>query len=177
MKSAYCCSRHEVNVGCNNKNNLSEIITILFHSGLRTGSHLSHTSNHFLLTLSAPPLMFVFPSIIYSPSTIIIPSLHLLPPPSCMAPHEGPLNRTKPNPLLKETHNTKPLQSSNNSFNIQIIHKVHPQLFPGARPQLCNAPALMFTFVTQELERLMSLMGINPTKRELCQMAEDKDGE
>lgn len=28
---------------------------------------------------------------------------------------------------------------------------------------------------TQELERLMSLMGINPTKRELSQMA--KDGE
>lgn len=32
---------------------------------------------------------------------------------------------------------------------------------------------------TQELERLMSLMGINPTKRELSQMAKDvdKDGE
>lgn len=32
---------------------------------------------------------------------------------------------------------------------------------------------------TQELERLMSLMGINPTKRELVQMAKDvdKDGE
>lgn len=32
---------------------------------------------------------------------------------------------------------------------------------------------------TQELERLMSLMGINPTKRELIQMAKDvdKDGE
>ena len=28
---------------------------------------------------------------------------------------------------------------------------------------------------TQELERLMSLMGINPTKRELCQMAKDVD--
>lgn len=32
---------------------------------------------------------------------------------------------------------------------------------------------------TQELERLMSLMGINPTKRELSQMAKvvDKGGE
>lgn len=32
---------------------------------------------------------------------------------------------------------------------------------------------------TQELEGLMSLMGINPTKRELYQMAKDvdKDGE
>ncbi len=32
---------------------------------------------------------------------------------------------------------------------------------------------------TQELEKLMSLMGINPTKRELIQMAKDvdKDGE
>lgn len=28
---------------------------------------------------------------------------------------------------------------------------------------------------TQELERLMSLMGINPTKRELAQMAKDVD--
>lgn len=28
---------------------------------------------------------------------------------------------------------------------------------------------------TQELERLMSLMGINPTKRELSQMAKDVD--
>lgn len=28
---------------------------------------------------------------------------------------------------------------------------------------------------TQELERLMSLMGINPTKRELIQMAKDVD--
>lgn len=28
---------------------------------------------------------------------------------------------------------------------------------------------------TQELERLMSLMGINPTKRELGQMAKDVD--
>lgn len=28
---------------------------------------------------------------------------------------------------------------------------------------------------TQELERLMSLMGINPTKRELVQMAKDVD--
>lgn len=30
---------------------------------------------------------------------------------------------------------------------------------------------------TQELERLMSLMGINPTKRELSQMAKDVDKE